>query len=125
MEVASLNNFFCGMHLIVGMADTASSTLIQWEESNSSIQDAVSKSSAILQRRSESGTVRLIRTVCKALSKHGSEQSGVYQQFTSFLKSNGIARNPLATFRGNRFNIVFYDAGATYYISPLVEQFFC
>ena len=124
MEVTSLNNFFCGMHLIVGMADTASSTLIQWEESNSSIQDAVSKSSAILQRRSESGTVRLIRTVCKALSKHGSEQSGVYQQFTSFLKSNGIARNPLATFRGNRFNIVFYDAGATYYISPLVEQFF-
>ena len=34
-----------------------------------------------------------------------------------------IPRNPLATFRGNRFNIVFYDAGAFYHIALIVEKF--
>ena len=35
-----------------------------------------------------------------------------------------MCRNPLASFRGNRFNIVFYDAGALFYIAPLVQKFF-
>ena len=67
--------------------------------------------------------MRLVRTACKALCKHGSEQSGVYQAFTSYLSSNGIKRNPLASFRDNRFNILFYDAGVLYYISDLIKSF--
>ena len=121
VQLSTLNNFFCGMHLIVGMADTASSSLIQWESSQ---KFDVPQFGPVLVRKSESGIVRLIRTACKALSKHGSEQSGVYQPFTTFLRSNGVARNPLATFRGNRFNILFYDAGALFYIAPLVQKFF-
>ena len=78
----------------------------------------------MIARKSEPGIIRLIRTACKALSKHGCEQSGVYQPFTSFLKSNGVCKNPLASFRGNRFNIVFYDAGALFYIAPLIQRFF-
>ena len=31
LNFSTLNNFFCGMHVIVGMADTASSTLLHWE----------------------------------------------------------------------------------------------
>ena len=30
----------------------------------------------------------------------------------------------MATFRGNRFNILFYDAGTLFYIAPLVHKFF-
>lgn len=30
-SMSSLNNFFCGLHLLIGMADTAASTLLQWE----------------------------------------------------------------------------------------------
>ena len=30
-HLSSLNNFFCGMHVLVGIADTTSSTLQQWE----------------------------------------------------------------------------------------------
>ncbi len=123
-SVSTLNNFFCGMHLLVGMADTASSTLLQWELTHFEGTEGPAGTS-VLVRKSESGVVRLIRTACKALSKHGSEQSGVYKSFTSFLESNGIKRNPLASFRGNRFNILFYDAGALYYISNLVKTFFC
>ena len=119
-QVSLLNNFFCGLHLIVGMADTASSVLCHWEATNV----ASTTGSGVIVRSSESGTVRLVRTACKALSKHGSEQSGVYQSFTTFLLSHGVSRNPLASFRGNRFNILFYDAGALYYISTLVKKFF-
>ena len=63
--MATMNNFFCGMHLIVGIADIASSTLVQSEsahfEGNPPAQSKFS-------RKSESG---IIRTACKALSKHG------------------------------------------------------
>ena len=54
---------------------------------------------------------------------HGSEQSSVYQPFTAFLRSKEISKNPLASFRGNRFNILFYDAGAVYYLAPLIKKF--
>ena len=30
-KISNLNSFFCGMHLVVGMADTAASTLKEWE----------------------------------------------------------------------------------------------
>ena len=120
-SMATMNNFFCGMHLIVGIADVAAATLVQWEsahfEQNPPVQSKFSC-------KSESGTVRLIRTACKALSKHCNEQCGVYQAFSSFLLARKVHKNPLATFRGNRFNILFYDAGALYYIAELVKAFF-
>ena len=31
LNLSSLNNFFCGMHLTVGMADCVLSTLLEWE----------------------------------------------------------------------------------------------
>ena len=115
---SSLNNFFCGMHVIIGMADAASSTLLQWENAHFDPSTCIPSSGSVIARKSEPGIIRLIQTACKALSEHGCEQSGVYQPFTAFLKSNGVCRNPLASFRGNRFNIIFYDAGALFYIAP-------
>ena len=56
------------------MADTAASTLLQWETTHFS-EDPVGHSTGVLVHKSESGTVRLVQTACKALSKHGSEQS--------------------------------------------------
>ena len=73
-------------------------------------------------RQSESGIVLLSRTACKALCKHGSEQSGVYQPFNTFLATNGIKKNPLVSFRRNHFNIVIYDSGALYFISDQVRS---
>ena len=118
-SISSCNNFFCGLHLLVGITDVVSSTLLQWEATHFS-EDL----SGALVHKSESGTVRLICTVCKALSKHSSEQSGVCQSFTTYLLSNNLPKSPLVSFRGNRFNILFYDAGAVYHISPFIEKFF-
>lgn len=123
-HISSLNNFFCGMHVLVGMADTTSTTLKEWENAHFGTPTVGAAATVSTSGgRSESGIVRLIRTTCKAMCKHANEQSGVYQPFTAFLKSTGIARNPLATFRGNRFNILFYDAGVVYYLSSSIKQF--
>ena len=67
------------------MADTASFVLRHWETTNVTSTTV----SGVIVKNSESGTVRLVRTACKALSKHGSEQSGVFQSFTTFLFSHG------------------------------------
>ena len=46
-NISSLNHFFCGMHLIVGMADTAAATLAEWE----ALQfDSVSQGAAALPK---------------------------------------------------------------------------
>jgi len=108
------------MHVIVGLADTAAAVLLEWEKVCS---ETITPSPHVLAQKLEPGTIRLIRTACKAFSKYGSEKSSVYQSVTAFLKSNGVQQNPLASFCGNRFNIIFYDAGALYYIAPIVETF--
>ena len=86
------------------MADTISSTLLQWELSHcEGSVGAATLFSGI--KKSESDIICLVRSTFKALRKHGSEQSGVYQPFTTFLKSKGVKKNPLVSFRGNHFNI--------------------
>lgn len=35
-----------------------------------------------------------------------------------------MPHNLLATFRGNCFSIIFYDAGALFFITPLIKDFF-
>ena len=60
------------MNLLVGMADTAARVLLQWEKVHIEGGIAAHPGDIIVQK-SESGTVRLVCTACKALSKHGSE----------------------------------------------------
>ena len=66
------------------MTDKAASVLCHWEAATVTSTTA---SGVIV----ESGTVRLVRTTCKALSKHGSEQCGVYKSFITFLFSHGVS----------------------------------
>ena len=95
-----MNNFFCGLHFIVGLADTAEESVRLWESSENS----------------NSGTQRLIRTACKAFHHQGSQQCGSFTLFKEYLKSHQIEKIPLARFVGNRFNILFYDAAGVYYL---------
>ena len=104
-SLSKMNNFFCGLHFLVALADTSSETLKQWETLHS--DDAVS---------SESGTLRLVRTACKAIQKHCSQKAGCHVMFRAYLKTKGVSIFPIATFEGNRFNIVFYNAAGIYYL---------
>jgi len=89
------------------MADVASSTLLQWELTNFEGNVSAAILFSDTTRQSESGIVRLVKTACKTLCKHGSKQSGVYQPITAFLATNGIKKNLLVSFWGNVLILYF------------------
>ena len=73
---------------------------------------------------SESRTVRLVRTTCKAVHQRGCAKSGCRVTFREFLREKGINSMPLAAFKGNRFNIIFYDGGGVFYLHEHLQEFF-
>ena len=116
-SLGRMNNFYCGLHYLVGLADQAQKCLAAWEKlhvQTSNGSDA----------NSEAGTVRLIRTACKALEAHCNEQSGNHTAFEAFLQARGVDDVPLARFVGYRFNILFHNAGGVYYLKDHMLAFY-
>ena len=108
-------NFFCGMHLVVNMAESCSETLKLFERSIQSNETD--------KPTSESVTVRLIRTVSKSFGPKADEKSGYPIKFMSFLRQKGINRQHLAKFKGNRFNILFHNAAVVFFLHSHIELF--
>ena len=116
-EMSTLFSFFCKMHIFVNMASEADKCLSQFEK-----QIVLDGRNPYAFSWNESGASRLIRTASKALSSHGCEKSEVGGHFQTYLKETGIA-NKLITFRGHRFNHLFYAAGATFYHLNDIKDF--
>ena len=112
-QLTRMNNFYCGLHFVVGLADAAEATLKVWESTVD-----------LIQTGSSSGTQRLVRTACKAFHRRGSEQAGCSVQFRTYLRGQNVHKMiPLAAFRGNRFNILFYDAAGVYFLKLHMEEY--
>ena len=111
-QLTRMNNFFCGLHYIVGLADCAEETLKVWEA-----QTAEKETS------NSSSTQRLIRTACKAFHHRGSQQCGTSTLFRAYMRKVGVHKVPLAHFVGNRFNIIFYDGAGVYYLHDHMIKF--
>ena len=73
--------------------------------------------------RSESGTIRLVLNICRAFHKHGSEQVGCPVPFLAHTQSVGFSGLPLATFKGNKFNIVFHNVAGVYFLREPITFF--
>ncbi|XP_071501590.1 uncharacterized protein [Diadema antillarum] len=123
-QFTSMNNFFCGLHYLVGLADYASKTIKAWEEMIFG-NDRVGAESlgGMHVERGECGTVRLVRTVCKSVQDRGCARSGKPVEFRTFLKSKGIEHVPLAPFKGNRFNILFLNSGGVFFLRSELKEF--
>ena len=111
---------------MVGLSDQAEEALKIWEEL---IFEGAKVGSQLLARDysvGESGTLRLIRTICKAVQSKGCQKSGRSIDFLAFLKdktnSNEVSV-PLAQFVGNRFNIMFHNAAGLYYLDEELKEF--
>jgi E1A/CREB-binding protein len=112
-----IHNFFCGLHLMVGMADTVCASLVKFEE--------LSCEDPLAQSPSSFGTaVRAVRETCKALSRGGDEKSGCFRQWRVFCErhSNSEDIQLVQNFKGNRFNIVFLLGGNVYYLHKKIIQ---
>ncbi|KAK6196440.1 hypothetical protein SNE40_001665 [Patella caerulea] len=132
---SSMNNFYCGLHLLVNMAETAQKMLLTVEKEELE-KPGISESGETSKFVSagESVSVRMIRTITKCLARGGDEKSGCYKDFKSFILgkekeeeymySGPSKHRLLVPFRGNRFNILFYDAEAVFYLSKYIIEFF-
>ena len=119
-KASIMNNFFCGLHLMVTFAENFAQCIREIEPDD--IGACSSKDNKRFTNRTESHIIRFIRTVCKLFSRGADEKSGCYDSFTTFLASKGKV-NILTEFKHNRFNILFYDGGAVYHLLEDIEDF--
>ncbi|CAB3978959.1 Hypothetical predicted protein [Paramuricea clavata] len=114
-KVERMNDLFCGLHYIVGLADQAEEALKIWDK----LLYDNTKVGSLCQggySKGESGTLRLLRTVCKAVQAKGCERSGRAVSFADYVREKGVELIPLAPFLGNRFNIIFHNGGGVFYL---------
>ena len=115
--MSQMHNFYCGMHLVVNMAEHTSESLKLIE------RNFASEATHAICTEHESGTVRLIRTACKAFERRGDEKSGCPLHFEAYMKRKEIPLKKLIHFRGNRFNVVFANGARIYYLHQHIADF--
>ncbi|WAQ97078.1 hypothetical protein MAR_029768 [Mya arenaria] len=125
VAASTILNFFCGLHSLIHFAETSNKTLIQVENGFFDINAPILDPS--FRKQSESGTLRLVRTSCKALARGADEKSGKFKEFNifvkDFLKENKLHSLPLEPFHGNRFNILFESAVAVFFLKDKIREF--
>ena len=123
-KMVEVNQVFCGLHYLVGLANQAEACLKIWENIIHKDQKMCSIAYGGYSN-CESGVTRLIRTVCKSVQEGGCEKSGKIVCFATYLKDEfGIASIFLFTFFGNRFNILFVNAAGVYFLYDQLLDFF-
>ena len=121
-DMLRMNNFFCALHYIVGLADQAGKTLKEWEKLRFGEEKFGATEVPRIYETSESRVVRLIRTTTSAVEKHGNEQAGAYAGFQAYISQLGLPSH-LADFRGNRNYVVFYNGVGIYLLHEALLHF--
>lgn len=111
-----MNNFFCGLHLLVGMADLCEPALRKFETAFLNERLICSAMQPELKRyhRAESGTLRLLRTTSRVFARGKDETSGVFIHWKTYL-DNKKETNLILRFKHNRFYMIFLEGQAVYY----------
>lgn len=121
--MTKLHMFFCGLHSLIQYAEVSVTAVGECEKAD----DLPPMSGDVIVKAGEPGTLRLIRAAAKAFARGGDDQSGKYYEFNDFcqdvFKRNKIKSMPLKTFRGNRFNSVFFEAEYVYFLSEKMVEF--
>ena len=114
-SLGNVNEFFCGLHFLVGLADQAEICLKIWENIIFKGQNVGSLLHGWYSN-GELSTLHLIRTVCKYVQYRGCEKSGRMVTFEIFMEERNITRLPIYQFLGNRFNILFLNGAGVYFL---------
>ena len=89
-----VNEFFCGLHFLVSLADQIEIVLKAWGKLLYD-EGLVSFFVNIGYSKGESGTSHLIRTTCKSVQTHGCEKSGRILDFYTYLTEEACFPNVL------------------------------
>ena len=119
-----VNEFFCGLHFLVGLADQTEATLKAWDRLLYDDRPVGSLANGGYSK-GKSGTLLLIRTTCKAVETHGCEKSGRISNFYTFLcEEIALSNVPFIPFNENRFIVLFYNGGILYFLCNHLKYFF-
>ena len=117
--------FACGLHGLVHIAECCSSALREAEKGLFSGNTPAADPS--MCQVNEPGTVRLVRTACKSFARGADAKSGCHLMFNAyvkpFLRDKNLFSIPLTPFRGNRFNILFTNAGHVYFLAKQMTEY--
>lgn len=85
--ISAMNNLFCGLHLLVGMADVAEDSLKKFERNflDGKLIGSAAVPELKIYHRQESGTLRLLRTSSKAFAVGEDEKNGVSLFWKAYL----------------------------------------
>ena len=122
-SLGNVNDSFFGLNFLLGLADQAEACLKVWENIIFKGQNV----RLLLHGEylnGESGTLRLIRTVCKSVQHRGCETSARMVTFEIFMEECNITRLPMYQFLGNRFNILFLNGAGVYFLFDHLINFF-
>ena len=120
-SVIKMNNFFCGLHLTVSLADDFSKAS-KAHEGNNEVGASKASELRMFIKKSESAGVRFVRTACKLFAPGGEDHFGAHEDFSQFVAGRG-KKNILVDFRHNRFNILFYDGAVAYHLASDMHAF--
>ncbi|XP_056017756.1 uncharacterized protein LOC130053959 [Ostrea edulis] len=122
-SVSRMNNFFCGLHLLVGAADTCAETLRKYEACSfkgEKVGARCEDSDEIVSQ--EAGVIRLIRTCSKAFGRGMDEKSGCFLDFQTYCSQHKVP-TLFVRYRHNRFNIFFLLAQYVYFHRERIIDF--
>ncbi|XP_064600328.1 uncharacterized protein LOC135466649 [Liolophura sinensis] len=120
-DLVNMNSLFCGLHVIVNMATEAKKALKLYQDRNIPREDLGPGFNT-----NNSRSYDLIYQVCKALTtgpeRQSDQKSGYGEEFAVHME--GLKKVvKLVPFLGNRFNILFHDAAATYFHRQDIVEF--
>ncbi|XP_041481824.1 uncharacterized protein LOC121428993 [Lytechinus variegatus] len=110
-EIATINDLYCGKHLVLNLQEYSASALCEWEKVEAN-EGKLGREKQVLWNRSktESASLLAVRSFCNLLGPDCDEQSGLTEEFKTI-----VQKSSLVAYRGNRFNVPFHNSAAVYH----------
>ena len=113
-----IDSFFCGLHALVHMAESAVSSLVEAEKAHFARKNEpvpVLSPQCLRTGDGAAGASRLVMATCKAVAKGGDEKSGIHAKAKLYLAGTlkvkfGSKVLPFSRPVGSRFNMLFRNA---------------
>ena len=122
VKLRTMNNYFCGLHFIVGLAGQAQECFKNWETVHFDGKPFGATELPRLYDNTEFRVIRLVKTTANAFEKHGNEQMGCMWDFRIYMEKQGI-QVPLAELRGNRNYVCFYNGAGVHFLKDTLLHF--
>ena len=114
--LSMINDFYCGKHFLLGLAERTKSGLMLWEDEVAEITGHIGMEALPEFSRwncQKPSGLRLILTACELVGPGAKDPHGISEDFKAHLDQGQTNHIPL--FEHNRFNIVFKAASAVYH----------